>query len=79
MSDCPMLISNKLHSFRNFVIQMLCLTTTECHQRHEMILSVGKLLLRLFYTSQGFVEAFNSGLTYHSIEPLRSRMITLKT
>ena len=21
MSDCPMLISNKLHSFRNFVIQ----------------------------------------------------------
>ena len=43
---------------------MLCLTTTECHQRHEMILSVGKLLLRLFYTSQGFVEAFNSGLTY---------------
>ena len=21
MSDCPMLISNKLHSFRNFVVQ----------------------------------------------------------
>lgn len=21
MSDCPMLISNKLHSFRNFIIQ----------------------------------------------------------
>ena len=40
MSDCPMLISNKLHSFRNFQIQMYDLYL------EKGLFSLGNLLIK---------------------------------
>ena len=31
MSDCPMLISNKLHSFRNFILHLLIYIKIQNH------------------------------------------------
>ena len=49
---------------RSIVIQMFCLTATECHQRHKMVLGVGKLLLGFLDSCQSLVEPINSGSAY---------------
>ena len=35
MSDYPMLISNKLHSFRNFTIQIYQINNTNSHKSYD--------------------------------------------
>ena len=46
MSDYPMLISNKLHSFRNFMVQRLriyCLEDIQNCPEYPVLLSSGKI------------------------------------
>ena len=47
----------------HLVEDLLGLTTTECHQGHKVLLSIGKLLLCLLDTIQGLIESADSSLS----------------
>ena len=49
MSDYPRLISNKLHSFRNFLIQMKDMRETESMKLQQILISFHFLCVRVLY------------------------------